>query len=101
MVSYFRTKDIRIRALCNVNELNLKIIKFFLNNISLEEKQRARVYMCGKTARRLSKYSTRTQNRCLLTTRSGGVFRHFRASRIKTKELASRGLLVGVQKSTW
>lgn len=44
---------------------------------------------------------TRVQNRCVLTGRPRSVLRHFRVSRIVFRELASKGLLAGVTKSSW
>lgn len=44
---------------------------------------------------------TRVRNRCELTGRSRGVFRKFRLSRNKLRELAQRGELPGVVKSSW
>ena len=45
--------------------------------------------------------STRLQNRCVLTGRSGGVLRQFKMSRIKFRELAELSILPGVKKSSW
>jgi len=39
--------------------------------------------------------------RCELTGRSRGVFRKFRLSRMKFRELAHQGLLPGVAKASW
>lgn len=44
---------------------------------------------------------TQIQNRCVLTNRSKGVSKYFRISRHCLRELASAGLLPGVQKSSW
>lgn len=43
----------------------------------------------------------RVKNRCKLTGRSRGYLRWFGISRIKFKEMASRGELPGVKKSSW
>lgn len=43
----------------------------------------------------------RVRNRCELTGRGRGVFRKFRLCRNKLRELASRGELPGVTKSSW
>lgn len=43
----------------------------------------------------------RVRNRCELTGRPRGVFRKFRLCRNKLRELASRGELPGVTKSSW
>lgn len=44
---------------------------------------------------------TRTRNRCILSGRSRGVYRFCKLSRIRIRELAGKGLLVGVTKASW
>lgn len=44
---------------------------------------------------------TRTQNRCILSGRSQGVYRFCKLSRIRIRELVGKGLLVGVTKASW
>jgi small subunit ribosomal protein S14 len=44
---------------------------------------------------------TRVRNRCGVTGRSRGYFRKFGLSRIALRELALRGQLPGVRKSSW
>jgi small subunit ribosomal protein S14 len=44
---------------------------------------------------------TRIRSRCALTGRSRAVYRKFNLSRNKLRELASRGELPGVTKSSW
>ena len=44
---------------------------------------------------------TRQRNRCALTGRPRAVFRKFRLCRIAIRNLASRGELPGVTKSSW
>jgi len=43
----------------------------------------------------------RLRNRCELTGRTRGVYRKFRLSRIKIRELSMSGALPGVVKSSW
>jgi small subunit ribosomal protein S14 len=43
----------------------------------------------------------RQMNRCALTGRPHAVYRKFKLSRIAVRELASRGELPGVTKSSW
>jgi small subunit ribosomal protein S14 len=45
--------------------------------------------------------AVRVRNRCLLTGRPRGVLSYFKVSRIKFRELAHRGELPGVVKSSW
>ena len=44
---------------------------------------------------------TRVKNRCILTGRGKAVYRFCRLSRIRFRELAAQGLLLGVSKSSW
>ena len=44
---------------------------------------------------------TRIRNRCELTGRSRAFYRKFRLSRIMLRELANKGLIPGVTKSSW
>lgn len=43
----------------------------------------------------------RGKKRCSLTGRPRGVYSHFSLCRIKLREMASKGLLPGVTKSSW
>jgi len=52
-------------------------------------------------ARREPKFSTRKVRRCELTGRSRGVYRKFRISRIKLRELAHQGMIPGMRKASW
>jgi small subunit ribosomal protein S14 len=47
------------------------------------------------------KYSTRAFNRCSVSGRARGYIRYFGLSRIAFRDLAHRGLLPGVKKSSW
>lgn len=44
---------------------------------------------------------TRLHNRCFITGRPKGYFRHFGLSRHVLREMAHKGLLPGVTKSSW
>ena len=43
----------------------------------------------------------RIRNRCEMTGRHRGVYRKFRISRIALRELASKGIIPGMTKSSW
>jgi small subunit ribosomal protein S14 len=45
--------------------------------------------------------ATRLHNRCLVTGRPKGYYRHFGLSRHLVREMAHKGLLPGVTKSSW
>ncbi len=44
---------------------------------------------------------TRVRNLCALTGRSRGVYRKFKLSRIKLRELALEGKVPGMRKASW
>ena len=44
---------------------------------------------------------TRVRNRCELTGRPRGVYRKFRLGRVMLRQLATRGMIPGVVKSSW
>ncbi len=45
--------------------------------------------------------AVRIKNRCAVTGRSRGYMRHFGLSRIQFREMARRGEIPGVKKSSW
>lgn len=67
-------------------------------NLSQEERFMA-VLKLAEMPRNSSK--TRVRNRCALTGRPRAHYRKFNLSRIMLRELASRGELPGVVKSSW
>jgi small subunit ribosomal protein S14 len=50
---------------------------------------------------RPAKFSTRQRNRCELTGRPRGYLRYFRMCRNMFRELALKGQVPGVKKSSW
>ena len=67
-------------------------------NVSIEEKMEIQ-----KQFAKLPRNScpTRLNRRCLISGRSKGYYRKFRISRIALRDLALRGQLPGVRKSSW
>lgn len=101
MVSYFRSKDRRVRGIVASHQLDAVRLKFFLRNCSLTSRVRQKIFLTSTPKlRKTLKFSVRSRNRCLLTARAGSVFRYFRLSRIISKEMASGGFLTGVRKSS-
>jgi len=92
----------------NLNRRN--IVKKFFNkrkklkeqvmkkNLSMEERFKIQSKL-NELPRDSSKI--RVRNRCELTGRTRGVYRKFRLSRIKIRELSMSGALPGVIKSSW
>ena len=44
---------------------------------------------------------TRVRNRCMVTGRPRGVYRKFKLGRVMLRQLATRGMIPGVIKSSW
>ena len=67
-------------------------------NLSDEERFEAQLKL-----QRLPRNSSdvRVRNRCVLTGRSRGCLRSFKLSRIMFRELALKGMIPGVTKSSW
>jgi small subunit ribosomal protein S14 len=63
-----------------------------------DERFAARVKMQGLPR---NSHPTRVRNRCALTGRARGNYRKFGISRLMLRELASKGLIPGVTKSSW
>lgn len=86
MVDRYRAKRAEVR----------KVLKSA--TASWEEKELARA-----TMNRFPRYSieNRVSNRCELTGRPRGYLRKFGLSRIAFRDLASRGQIPGVTKSSW
>ncbi len=59
--------------------------------------------LAGKKLRKLPRdsSSTRIRNRCLMTGRARAYYRKFALSRLSLRQMALRGLLPGVTKSSW
>jgi small subunit ribosomal protein S14 len=67
-------------------------------NVSIEEKMEIQNQF-AKLPR--NSCSTRLNRRCQISGRSRGYYRKFKISRIALRELALRGHLPGVRKSSW
>ena len=67
-------------------------------NLSDEERYNARLKLQSLPRNGAQE---RVRNRCQLTGRSRGVYRKFMISRITFREMAHRGLIPGVTKSSW
>ena len=93
-------RDQQRRVLFAKHEWLRLYYKCAIKNLSIAADARAQyVHHLNKMPRNSS--LTRVRNRCVLSGRSRGVHRFFKLSRIKCRELASQGLLMGVCKSSW
>ena len=93
-------KNERRRKLVKQTAPKLARLKEQANDKSLDETERlmARLKMAELPR---NGNPTRIRNRCELTGRSRGFYRKFRLSRIMLRELANKGLIPGVIKSSW
>ena len=76
------------------------LINMLANNkkLSPDEQFQARLKL-SKIPRNASK--VRIRNRCVLTGRGRGIYRKFQLSRITFRELAAKGQIPGITKSSW
>ncbi|HVE02279.1 MAG TPA: 30S ribosomal protein S14 [Sphingomicrobium sp.] len=93
-------KNERRRKLVQKNAAKYAKLKAIANDESKDETERliARLKMAELPR---NGNPTRIRNRCELTGRSRGYYRKFRLSRIMLRELANKGLIPGVIKSSW
>lgn len=77
------------------NELRKKALD---QNLSDEQRYEARMKL-----QKLPRNGTmaRVQSRCELTGRARAVYKKFKLSRLKFRELANQGLIPGVTKASW
>ena len=93
-------KNERRKKLVAKNAAKYAKLKAVANDKSVDETERliARLKMAELPR---NGNPTRIRNRCELTGRSRAYYRKFRLSRIMLRELANKGLIPGVIKSSW
>ena len=93
-------KNERRKKLVEKNAAKYAKLKEIANDESRDETERliARLKMAEVPR---NGNPTRVRNRCQLTGRSRAYYRKFRLSRIMLRELANKGLIPGVIKSSW
>jgi len=93
------SKDNKKRKLVAKYEIDRMAHRYVMNNLSICQDDR---YDAFKKLNNLPKNSckTRIKNRCVISDRSKSIYRYFKISRIKLRELASSGMLPGVRKSS-
>ena len=93
-------KNERRKKLVQQNAAKYAKLKAVANDESKDETERliARLKMAELPR---NGNPTRVRNRCELTGRSRAYYRKFRLSRIMLRELANKGLIPGVIKSSW
>ena len=93
-------KDKKYRKLVSKSEVKRLLYKSIIHDMNIEKKTRADYRNKFHKLSRLS-CKVKVNNRCIQTGRSKSVLRLFKLSRIRFRDLASQGLLVGVTKSSW
>ena len=98
------------KSAVNRNEMVRKLVKQFAakreelkaiandESLPLEERFEARLKL-AELPRNSSK--TRIRNRCEVTGRPRAYYRKFRLCRVQLRDLANKGLIPGVVKSSW
>ena len=93
-------RDQKRRSLFLKNEYKRMQYKSIIKNFDIPgETKDGCVSKLNKIPRNSSK--VRIKNRCILTGRGRAVYSFCRLSRIRFRELASQGLLLGVSKCSW
>jgi small subunit ribosomal protein S14 len=80
------------------NELKILSLNFFKDNQELSKKN---ILLSNMLSSKISKGSYKFRNRCILTSRSRGVFSKLNISRIVFRKMFSKGFLPGYRKSSW
>ena len=89
----------RVRMLKKFEKKRKKLKKIIKNKkLPLNERFAAQLKL-SKLPKNSSK--TRIRNRCEITGRPHGVYRKLRISRIALRDLASKGKIPGMTKSSW
>ena len=93
-------KDLKRRRLAKKYANKRAKLKAIIKNRESSMEERFQAVMALSELPRNSA-EIRQRNRCALTGRPRGHHRKFRLSRVAVRELASRGELPGVTKSSW
>jgi small subunit ribosomal protein S14 len=93
-------RDSKKRTVYSKHEIKRLVYKSLMHDLKLSRDARFQIMRdLNRLPRNSSK--TRIKNRCILTGRGHAIYRFSKLSRIKLRELASNGVLMGIKKSTW
>ena len=93
-------KDNKVRQNFIFSEFKLNLLRIILTNKKLNLNIRFNAFKLINQY--LSKTSiSKINNKCILSGRSRSIFRNFKLSRIKIRELTSKGQINGLQKISW
>jgi small subunit ribosomal protein S14 len=93
-------KDKKRRTSFANKEVQRLILLYLIRNQKLPASQRLLLTLRLQEISRDSSL-VRLKNRCILTNRSKGVYREFRLSRIRLREMLANGLIPGYKKAVW
>jgi small subunit ribosomal protein S14 len=100
IMKHLLEKEKNRRKLTNKYEFKKLFLKSILSNCDLPITFR---WKAGLKLSELPKDSSkiRLTNRCILTSRSRGIYSAFRISRIELRNLSAAGKISGLKKSSW
>jgi ribosomal protein S14 len=90
-------KDISYRNSFKKQELEIKGLKILIRMKSFNYLHILNIY--SKINKR--SFISKINNLCFITFRNKSIYKKFNISRIKLKELANNGLLLGLKKYSW
>jgi ribosomal protein S14 len=93
-------KDYKKRLIFQKYEVKKKLLNALIHDSSIAGSLK---HFCVKKLNTISRNAskTRIRNRCILSGRGRAVFNKFKISRLKFREMASFGKLLGIYKKTW
>ena len=100
MISHLAIKDNKRRHKCLKYEWKRLQLKTVAENMLLPMEVRFKARLSLTELPRDSS-KVRIRNRCILTGRPRGVYKHWRISRIKIRELMAENKIPGLRKSSW
>jgi small subunit ribosomal protein S14 len=80
------------------DEFKILSLTFFKDNQTLSKKN---IFLSRMLSSKILKGSYKFRNRCILTSRSRGIFSKLSISRILFRKMFSKGFLPGYRKSSW
>ena len=93
-------KNEKRKALVEKYKAKYAKLKAVADNVELDEEERlmARLKMAEIPR---NGNPTRVRNRCMVTGRPRAYYRKFKLARVMLRELANKGMIPGVTKSSW
>ena len=86
------------RFIFEKKELKVLALRFFKNNQELSKKN---FFFSNIFSSKLSQGLYKFRNRCIVTSRSRGIFSKLSISRVFFRKIFSKGFLPGYRKSSW